>query len=261
MKKNVNMEEKKKWYPMNYVAYLKGEKVATGKVNVELDECTYLIIAFNTDENDELYMYTLADNVYGYIDEDIEKNHPELNIDELEYKVKIGNAVPAKAIQNGTGDVCPNLKANTDNHMKALAIRQPWATLIAYGIKDVECRSNMRPSTKRFLIAASSVKEDYSIFSAEERKVVESYIAKGILPPYSQWPTGCIIGYADIERVTYDPVESLWAKEWDGIKYCLTNAHLLDEPITGKNKATPYFYNVEGYDDEHLPAAHKVKLD
>lgn len=81
------------------------------------------------------------------------------------------------------------------------------------------------------------------------------------MPPYSEWPTGCIIGYADIEKVTYDPVDSIWGKGWDGIKYCLTNAHILDTPIMGMNKATPYFYNVEGYDDDHLPVAHKVELE
>lgn len=167
----------------------------------------------------------------------------------------------SKMIVREVGNVCPNLKANTDNHMKALAIRQPWATLIACGIKDVECRSNMRPSTKRFLIAASSTKEDYSILDGKEREIVDSYIKKGVLPPYSEWPTGCIIGYTDIEKVTYDPVDSIWGKGWDGIKYCLTNAHMLDTPIMGMNKATPYFYNVEGYDDDHLPAAHKVELE
>jgi hypothetical protein len=38
----------------------------------------------------------------------------------------------------------------------------------------------------------------------------------------------------------------------------LKNAHMLDEPIYGKNKATPFFYNVDGYDEEHLPPAHKI---
>lgn len=47
-------------------------------------------------------------------------------------------------------------KAKTHNRspMKCLAIRQAWATLIAAGIKDVECSDKLVPPCKRFLIAA-----------------------------------------------------------------------------------------------------------
>ena len=42
------------------------------------------------------------------------------------------------------------------------------------------------------------------------------------------------------------------------IKYVLKNAHMFNKPIYGKNKATPLFYNVDGYDNRHLPASHVV---
>lgn len=144
-------------------------------------------------------------------------------------------------------------------YMKCLAIRQPWATLIAYGIKDVECRNEMVPPCNRFLIAASGTKEPWDILGPEEEAIVREYQEKGILPPYKEWPTSAIIGYVDIDKVTYDPVDSIWAADWPGIKYVLKNAHVFKEPIRGKNKATPFCYNVEGIDEENMPEVIDVK--
>lgn len=152
---------------------------------------------------------------------------------------------------------------NKGIHMKTLAIRQPWATLVAAGIKDVECRDNMVPPCKRFLITASTTRDAKrleDVLPDDLLEEVNGYIQRGQLPPYEEWPTGAIVGYADIGQVTYDPVDSPWAYGHEGIKYVLKNAHMLDTPIYGKNKATPFFYNVDGYDEEHLPPAHVVKL-
>lgn len=145
--------------------------------------------------------------------------------------------------------------------MKALAIRQPWATLIAYGIKDAECRDRMVPPCNRFMIAASSTKEHFKNLHPYVQKVILQYQEQGVLPPYEQWPTKAIIGYVDIDHYTFGSVESVWGKGHGGIKYVLKNAHVFDEPILGKNKATPLFYNVEGYDEENMPSAHKVDLN
>ena len=146
--------------------------------------------------------------------------------------------------------------------MKCLAIRQPWAMLVACGIKDVENRNAMIPPCKRFLIAASVTRDAKDLrdcFDSHGYNLITNYIKKGILPPYEQWPTGAIIGWVDIDRVTHDYVDSPWAAN-DGIMYVLKNAHLFDTPIYGKNKATPFFYNVEGIDENHLPPSHVVKL-
>lgn len=159
-----------------------------------------------------------------------------------------------------TGGAC---KSYTKGYMKCLAIQQPFATLVAYGIKDVELRDRMIPPCKAFLIAASSRRFTNKLedaLSDEELDVVQKYMRNGTLPPYSEWPTSAIIGYACIKRVTFDDVDSVWATGHYGIKYLLQDAHLLDSPIYGKNKATPFFYNVDGFDENHLPPAHKVKL-
>lgn len=148
-----------------------------------------------------------------------------------------------------------------NRQMKTLAVRQPWAQLIVAGIKDIECRDTMRPRCQKIFIAASGKKDKWEYLSREEQRIYAKYEAKGVLPPYKDLVTKAIIGYVDIVDVTFDPVESIWGADWDGIKYVLRNAMELDTPIYGKNKATPLFYNVDGYDDNHLPAAHKALLE
>lgn len=144
--------------------------------------------------------------------------------------------------------------------MKTLAIRQPWASLIACGVKDIECRESMPTKCRKIFVAASGTKEPWESLDGMVKNVLTNLEKAGKLPSYDKLPMKCIIGYVDIVNVTFDPVESIWGRDHNGIKYVLENAHELDEYIYGKNKATPYFYNTEGYDEKHLPAAHKVDL-
>lgn len=144
--------------------------------------------------------------------------------------------------------------------MKTLAIRQPWASLIACGVKDIECRESMPTKCRKIFVAASGTKEPWNELDDMVKNVLTSLEKSGKLPSYDKLPLKCIIGYVDIVNVTFDPVKSIWGRGHHGIKYVLENAHELDEYIYGKNKATPYFYNTEGYDENNLPAAHKVDL-
>lgn len=144
--------------------------------------------------------------------------------------------------------------------MKTLAIRQPWASLIACGVKDIECREAMPTKCRKIFVAASGTKEPWNELDGMVKNVLTNLEKAGKIPSYDKLPQKCIIGYVDIVNVTFDPVKSIWGRGHDGIKYVLENAHELDEYIYGKNKATPYFYNTEGYDENNLPAAHKVDL-
>ena len=144
--------------------------------------------------------------------------------------------------------------------MKTLALRQPWASLVACGVKDIECRESMPTKCRKIFIAASGTKLPWNELPDMAKNVLIQLEKAGKLPSYDKLPMKCIIGYVDIVNVTFDPVESIWGRNHHGIKYVLENAHELDEYIYGKNKATPYFYNTEGYDENSLPAAHKVDL-
>lgn len=145
-------------------------------------------------------------------------------------------------------------------YMKTLAIRQPYAHLIAMGIKDVECRDAMPTKCRKIFVAASSSKVPWKELPPFVQNLVEELEAEGKMPPYKKLPTKCIIGIVDIVHVGTEPVESIWGRDWPAMKYTLKNAEMLDEPIYGLNKATPYFYNVEGYNEQNLPASHKVDL-
>lgn len=144
--------------------------------------------------------------------------------------------------------------------MKTLAIRQPWAQLIAMGIKDIECREAMPTKCRKIFVAASGTKVPWDYLDYEVKDLIERLVAAGKMPAYKDLPSKCIIGHVDIVKADFEPVESFWGRDWEGMKYTLRNAEMLDEPLYGLNKATPYFYNVEGYSENNLPASHKVDL-
>lgn len=191
------------------------------------------------------FIKLLPEEVYRKIDmESIFKERDVSSIEEL-----IEKAEPEE------------LKEKSDApFMKTLAIRQPWASLIACGVKDIECRESMPTKCRKIFVAASGSKVPWNELDAMTKNVLTNLEKAGKLPSYDKLPQKCIIGYVDIVNVTFDPVKSVWGRDWDGIKYVLENAHELDEYIYDKNKATPYFYNTEGYDESSLPAAHKVDL-
>lgn len=132
--------------------------------------------------------------------------------------------------------------------MKCLAIRQPWAMLIAAGIKDVECRDKLVPPCKRFLIAASKKRDAKrlgDVLDGQLLDVVNGYIAKGILPPYEQWPTGAIIGYVDIKEVTYEQFYNLGS--FPNVRALKTgNTHI---PLL---QFVKYFGNIPVIDDFYM---------
>ena len=154
----------------------------------------------------------------------------------------------------------PEKKYEEGTFMKTLAIRQPWAQLIAMGVKDIECRDAMPASCRKIFVAASGSKVPWNELPPFVQETINKLVAAGKMPAYKDLPSKCIIGHVDIVKTGFEPVDSIWGRDWPGMKYTLRNAELLDEPLYGLNKATPYFYNVEGYNENNLPASHKVDL-
>lgn len=116
--------------------------------------------------------------------------------------------------------------------MKAISIKQPWASLIAHGIKDIENRTWSCPKKylgQRVLIHASSSKPvfRYSINQYDIiRKSSQSLIFNCM---YDGFPKGAIIGSVVIaECVQNHP--SVWAEKrvWNWV---LKDAVLFDKPI------------------------------
>lgn len=137
--------------------------------------------------------------------------------------------------------------------MKALTIKQPWASLIAHGLKNIENRTWKTNYRGRILIhaAATPVKEGWDALN--EMQLAKSYAHRDKLYGNNEeLPYGAILGSVEIvDCVQNHP--SIWAEEgvWNWV---LANPVLFDEPIPGvKGKLSLW-----GYDGE-LPKPKKVQ--
>lgn len=142
--------------------------------------------------------------------------------------------------------------------MKMLSIRQPWASLICAGIKDVENRSWNARHRGRMLIHASSYKcpKDVAyMLPLEMSNMLLNEEAFGNID-IETWPTSAIIGYVDLTDCVEGDYDSIWADP-GSVKLVLENAYMFDEPITGvKGKLNIFEYDI---DESALPPAHKVE--
>lgn len=131
---------------------------------------------------------------------------------------------------------------------KALSIKQPWALLIARGIKNIENRTWRTQHRGRIYIHASGsqYKQPWDVLNKEQN---EYMMQNEICIPGSELEYSAIIGHVDIVDCVINH-DSIWAektplytngmnpskfKEMTGIKpiynWVLSNAVLYDEPI------------------------------
>jgi hypothetical protein len=115
--------------------------------------------------------------------------------------------------------------------MKAITIKQPWASLIVHGIKDIENRTWPCPDKyigQRVLIHASLKldREPYMIFNDVQADAIDNCIMD-VCGYYKQ--TGAIIGSVEIVGCSINH-PSIWAEKgcWNWV---LKNAVLFDKPI------------------------------
>jgi predicted transcriptional regulator len=140
--------------------------------------------------------------------------------------------------------------------MKAISIKQPWASLIANGIKDIENRTWKLPEKykgQRVLIHASAKSADF--WDYPNAGIVHDFIDKITKTgtDYSQYPHGAIIGSVQlVDCVINHP--SIWAEKSykaqspgheDLVIYnwILANPILFPEPIPAKGKLSFWDYN------------------
>lgn len=150
--------------------------------------------------------------------------------------------------------------------MKVLSIQQPWASLIAAGIKDVENRS-WKPKIlpDRVLIHASKkcTARTVSKLPIEWVQEILNEQMMGNLPEFSDMPSGAIIGYFSIGRINKKTEGSVWASgsddEEDTYYWHLNDCYLFDEPILGvKGKLNLWDYEI---DENNLPPAHQIPIE
>lgn len=126
--------------------------------------------------------------------------------------------------------------------MKAITIKQPWASLIATGLKDIENRSWKTNYRGRVLIhaAASPVKE--RLAALNNKQLFDLMQRENWETEFENLPNGAIVGSVEIVDCVQNH-SSKWAQEgfWHWV---LANPVLFPEPITGvKGKLSFWEYD------------------
>lgn len=118
--------------------------------------------------------------------------------------------------------------------MKLLTIKQPWASLICLGIKDVENRTWKHNSLigEKLLIMSSKTDVKLANTNASWREEYLRLVQNGTIPSLKLLPKGKIIGYVDVVAIEKES-ESIWSADASHFKYVLANAHLFKTPIDG----------------------------
>ncbi len=144
--------------------------------------------------------------------------------------------------------------------MKAISIPQPYASLIASGIADVDNRTWTTDYRGPILIVAPSRRmpafpeEDMLVEWAMSVNLAQTF---GLIPEYEDMPRCAIIGWAELYDVKEYPDEGDDLSPWsNGLRYrlCFKNAHLFRSPIPVP-RARPRIYDYDKLSPNTLPDA------
>ena len=144
--------------------------------------------------------------------------------------------------------------------MKAITVKQPWASLIVHGIKDIENRTWACP--KKYIGQRVLIHAGASSWIWNRVLNYINFVNKKLLPVFIKlgyngtWlrnlPTGSIIGSVQIVGCVINH-PSIWAEK--GVyNWVLANPVLFEKPIPAKGKLSFWDYNGELPFDEILEA-------
>ena len=128
--------------------------------------------------------------------------------------------------------------------MKALSIKQPWASLIAHGIKDIENRTWKTKFRGRIFIHASSSPaiNQLRVLNEEQYLIAQKHFLKLGLNKFSDLPISAIIGEVDIVDCVVNH-HSIWAEKTQG-RYVGDGVFVLcEKPIYNWVLANPVLYD------------------
>ena len=149
----------------------------------------------------------------------------------------------------------------------ALSVKQPWATLICSGIKDIENRSWQTDYRGRLYIVASStnVTSDFEngYVPQEWQNIITEQQLKGNLPDLHAFPQSAVIGYVDLVDCTGEAVDSVWSvgSIADGnVNWVLKNAHIFNHALFPGFKAKLNLFEIPELDEDNLPPSKIIEL-
>lgn len=139
--------------------------------------------------------------------------------------------------------------------MKAISMRQPWASMTAAGLRDVDVQNRDTKYRGSVLLHASSrrVSRDFGAdVPAEQLCRVRNAQMMGFIPYDEEMPVSAVVGYARLVECAPQMVDSVWSGT--GVNWVLEDARLFDTPIPGIKGKQGLFDVNELQDIEHLPS-------
>lgn len=139
--------------------------------------------------------------------------------------------------------------------MKALAVQQPWATLLCLGVKDVENRTWATKHRGKLLIVASQKKVTKNFMNSLPDEMyweLENQMKLQNVPDNLQaLQTSAVIGYVEVVDCVED-YDSPWADP-DAIKWIVKSAHLFTKPQLIGYKAKLNVFDIPEINEDNLP--------
>ena len=146
--------------------------------------------------------------------------------------------------------------------MKVISIKQPWASLIMSGLKDVENRSwKINGTPCKILIHCGGNIDKPALtyleygFSEPGTEYINA-VKMGLVPGIKELPRRSILGYATITKCE-SGYPSIWSSDEPGqIQWVFEDVFAFDQPITDvKGQLGVFSYPL---DENSLPSAHRV---
>lgn len=148
-------------------------------------------------------------------------------------KSKFSEVVSSEILCHAKGlGVVSTFNKNKKEIMKAITIKQPWASLIVHGIKDIENRTWPCPrkyiGQRVFIHAAGSHGRKFSI-DLTDAQTKAAFATIAIETMFGNMPFGSIIGSVEIVDCSINH-PSIWAEK--GVyNWILANPILFNKPI------------------------------
>lgn len=133
--------------------------------------------------------------------------------------------------------------------MKVLTVKQPWATLIVRGIKDVENRDWKSYYRGRILIHSSKTVDwegrcaERCFTRAQWESIPDPTVGQLLRGDWQDWPRGCIVGNADF--VGMDGTRSVWASPNALWHWALRDQHEFRVPIPARGMPGLWNYDTD----------------